>query len=152
MDESLAYSDDELRAAAVSTLIPRLARAARSHVFEPLQKLGLSPGQELTLMRLWENGPQRQSTLAAMLGVAAPTVAKTVTRLEQKGFVLRQKSPDDGRAARIALTEKGQALRPQVEQIWTALEDRTLHTLTTAEQETLKDLIVRLIGNLERVE
>lgn len=152
MDKSLAHSDDELRAVAVSTLIPRLARVHRSHVFDPLKQLGLSPGQELMLMRLWDTGPQNQASLAATLGVTAPTVAKTVTRLEQKGFVLRQKSAEDGRAAMVTLTDKGRALRPQVEQIWTGLEERTLDTLTAAEQEILKDLIIRLIGNLESVD
>lgn len=97
--------------------------------------------------------PQLQATRRGiLLGVAAPTVAKTVTRLERKGLVSRQKPTEDRRSVLVILTESGHALRPPVEQIWTELEDRTLRSLTSVEQQTLKDLMIRLIGNFDRPE
>lgn len=149
MEKDCATTHQDLEGAAVSSLIPRLARTHRSHVYEPLRQLGLAPGQELMLMRLWHSGPQKQSALAAMLGVANPTIAKMVTRLEQAGFVARQKPPGDARAVLVTLTEAGQALRPKVETIWEELENRTVRALSADERQTLNDLLVKLIIDLE---
>lgn len=150
MGDAFARSAEELAAAPISSLIPRLARSHRAQVYAPLKELGLAPGQELMLMRLWEEGPQKQSTLVDMLAVAAPTVTKMVTRLEQAGFIAREKSPDDGRAVIVTLTDKGHALRPRIEDIWAGLENRTVRTLTTDERGVLTDLLSRLITDLER--
>lgn len=152
MDEHCVTSPEELITGPVSSLIPRLARSHRAHVYTPLKELGLAPGQELMLMRLWEDGPQKQSTLVAMLAVAAPTVAKMVTRLEQAGFISRYRSEDDARVVIVMLTRKGEALRPEVERIWADLEQRTVRTLDTEEQDTLKSLLARLITDLERAD
>lgn len=152
MDEDRVTSPEELITGPVSSLIPRLARSHRAHVYTPLKEIGLAPGQELMLMRLWEDGPQKQSTLVAMLAVAAPTVAKMVTRLEQAGFISRYRSEDDARVVIVMLTQKGEALRPEVERIWADLEQRTVRTLDTEEQGTLKSLLARLITDLERAD
>lgn len=149
MGETCPTAEDELAAAPVSSLIPRLARGHRAQVYAPLRELGLAPGQELMLMRLWEHGPQKQSALVGMLAVAAPTVAKMVTRLEQAGFITRHRSPDDARVVIVSLTEKGHALRPAIETLWTDLEDRTIRTLDDEEQSVLKDLLARIITDLE---
>jgi DNA-binding MarR family transcriptional regulator len=63
----------------------------------------------LALRRLEEEGPLRITDLAAAELVAQPTMTGIVRRLEQDGLVRRTPDPLDARAARIALTDAGQA-------------------------------------------
>ena len=65
-------------------------------------------------------GEARQVDIAARLGVAQPTVAKTLKRLAEEGFVA-QRSPSYGLSARgVSLTARGRAL---------ALRSRERHRL-----------------------
>ncbi|HEU4966058.1 MAG TPA: MarR family transcriptional regulator [Candidatus Saccharimonadales bacterium] len=52
-------------------------------------------------------GECRLHTLAARLGVEAPSVSRVVQRLEQDKLVVRLADPTDGRASCLRLTRKG---------------------------------------------
>jgi len=54
-------------------------------------------------------GPQTISTLADRLEVTQQAVSKSVADLERRGYVTRAPDPDDARARRVALTDRGDA-------------------------------------------
>ena len=54
-------------------------------------------------------GPQTIGTLADRLEVTQQAVSKSVADLERRGYVTRTPDPDDARARRVALTERGDA-------------------------------------------
>lgn len=60
-----------------------------------------------TLATLDRSGPQRLTDLAAIEGVAQPSMTVLVTGLERAGLVRRCASPDDGRVVLVALTPAG---------------------------------------------
>jgi DNA-binding MarR family transcriptional regulator len=97
VDTSLLATQLERRVARVTQLLRANARS-RSGV-----------AALLTLRRLDDEGPLRITDLAAAELVAQPTMTGIVRRLEQDGLVQRTPDPLDARAARIALTEAGQA-------------------------------------------
>ncbi|MGA6167823.1 MarR family winged helix-turn-helix transcriptional regulator [Amycolatopsis magusensis] len=128
-------------AGTVSHGIFRVARLHRMLAGQLLRKVGLHPGQELLMMHLWAVGPQRQADLIAVLGSDSATMTRTVQRLERAGFVRRRPSQDDRRAVVIEPTAASQALRAQVEDIWTQLEEATVRGLDDEERaETLRVL------------
>jgi DNA-binding MarR family transcriptional regulator len=90
-------------------LAPRLERAiARvTQLLRANAHAGRSVGALLTLRRLDDHGPLRITDLATAELVAQPTMTGIVRRLEQDGLVQRTPDPDDARAVRIALTDKG---------------------------------------------
>lgn len=132
----------------VSHLVFSVAKAHRGLAQTLLRDLGLHAGQELMMMTLWENGPQPQSALIALLGLDASTVTRMVQRLEQAGFVRRERSATDGRAMMVASTAAGRALRDKVVEAWTELETRTLRGLDAAEVAELTRLLSKVAGNL----
>lgn len=132
----------------VSHAIARVARAHRVAAGHLLRRMGLYPGQELLLMRLWESGPQRQSALIKELDLDPSTVTRMVQRLEQTGFVTRAPAPDDRRAVLVSATEAGEALRPEVARMWRELEQRTLAGLPEADRAHLTRLLAALEKNL----
>ena len=56
------------------------------------------------------NGSVRISDLSAKLRLQPPGVTRTVKEMEEKGFLAKQTSPDDGRVTYITITESGAAL------------------------------------------
>jgi DNA-binding MarR family transcriptional regulator len=61
-----------------------------------------------TLSALERRGPQRISEMAALQGVAQPSMTVLVGSLEQTGLVTRRPDPSDGRAVLVSLTPQGE--------------------------------------------
>ncbi|MFI7500211.1 MarR family winged helix-turn-helix transcriptional regulator [Streptomyces sp. NPDC049687] len=129
------------QAGPVSHAIFRVARLHRMIGGQLLRPLGLHLGQELIMMHLWERGPQRQTDLVDLLDSDAATMTRSVKRLEKAGFVRRRPCPQDRRATIIEPTSASQALRSQVEEFWSELEDATTSALTPHQHaEALRSL------------
>ncbi|MFF4574875.1 MarR family winged helix-turn-helix transcriptional regulator [Streptomyces sp. NPDC001410] len=134
----------------VSHAIFRLARLHRMFAGQLLRRIGLHPGQELVMMHLWELGPQRQADLVRLMDSDAATMTRTIKRLEQAGFVRRRPSPTDKRASLIEPTAASQALRQEVEQTWSQLEDLVTADLSPEERTAALLTLERLEHNLAR--
>ncbi|TGZ17951.1 hypothetical protein DV517_29240 [Streptomyces sp. S816] len=132
----------------VSHAIFRVARTHRMIAGQLLRRVGLHPGQELVMMQLWELGPQRQADLVRLLDSDAATMARTVRRLEQAGFVRRCPCADDKRAYLIEATTASHALREQVESLWRQLEDATLANLSPTERAEVLHVLEGLESRL----
>lgn len=132
----------------ISTLIPALARAHRKLAGHLLRKVGLSAGQELLLMLLWEQEPRAQSELSRQLAVEPPTTAKMLARMERAGIISRQRLASDRRNTVVSLTDAGRALEVPVRAVWRELEEHTVKALTPKEQDQLSALLRRVISSL----
>ena len=60
-----------------------------------------------TMSTLSRTGPLRLTALAAIEGVAQPSMTSLVTGLEKAGLVERRPDPGDGRVVLVALTDAG---------------------------------------------
>ena len=70
----------------------------------------LAKNDVLTLLHLHRVRSSRMGDLAAYLNAPLNTATGVVSRLQQRGLVERQHSPDDKRIVLISLTEKGSRL------------------------------------------
>lgn len=133
----------------VSSAIFRVARAHKALAARLLRESGLRPGQELVLMTLWERGPQRQVDLVESLDSDAPTMARSIARLERAGLVRRRQSPADRRAVIVEATEDALALRQKVETAWAELERITAGRLPAKRRTDVLAMLAELEMNLE---
>jgi DNA-binding MarR family transcriptional regulator len=136
---------DRSAASPLSHAIFRVARAHKSLAGRLLREAGLRPGQELLLMRLWDHGPQRMIDLADAIESDAPSMTRSVARLERTGLVTRRRSPTDRRVVIVEATDASLALRSLVDQAWDDLERFTVGTLTVAQQKE----VLRALSLLE---
>jgi DNA-binding MarR family transcriptional regulator len=134
----------------VSHAIFRLSRLHHMLAGHLLRRSGLHTGQELVMMYLWENGPQRQVDLSRLLEWDAATMTRSVRRLERAGFVNRRPSPTDRRSVIIEPTAASQALRDQVEALWPHLDEICLRDFTDEERIEVLRVLARLETNLAR--
>ncbi|MGW1375030.1 MarR family winged helix-turn-helix transcriptional regulator [Streptomyces sp. NPDC002446] len=134
----------------VSHAIFRVARLHRMIAGQLLRRVGLHLGQELLMMHLWELGPQRQTDLVRLLDSDAPTMTRSIKRLENAGFVRRRPCPDDKRAVIIEPTAASQALRREVERVWAELESASTGDLTSDQQAEALRALRRIEDGLAR--
>lgn len=84
---------------------------------------------------------------ACMLSSGATT--NRIDRAEKLKLATRRPDPDDGRAARIALTRRGQALTEQAMTAHASRAQQIADHLTAKEQRTLEALLRKLLLSLE---
>lgn len=132
----------------VSHAVSRVARLHRNTAGRLLKGLGLYPGQEFLMMHLWDTGAVRQAELIKAMDLDPSTVTKMLQRLEQAGHVRRRPDPDDRRAVLVEATEKSCALRAEVRDAWSGLEEQTLAGLGPAERAELTRLLAQVEENL----
>jgi DNA-binding MarR family transcriptional regulator len=72
-----------------------------------LQRYGLTSPQLATLREIQAGKNVTTGTLAAALHLSQPTVTGILTRLEQRGLILRERSEVDRRSVLASITEEG---------------------------------------------
>src|SRR4051794_1351808 len=120
-------------AVALREAITRLNRRVRQA--RPVGDLTFSQLSALTSLQL--AGALTPRELADVERVQPPTMTKIVSKLEDRGLVVRSPHPTDGRQVILAATEQGRAVFAQFEKArneWLAVQ---LSALTPAERETL---------------
>jgi DNA-binding MarR family transcriptional regulator len=112
------------------------------------------PGDEIDysafplLKLLSHQGPMRLSALAAVLGLDASTVSRHARQLEDRGLLERTEDPDDGRASRVAVSERGHACLAKGFETRKQLITHALDGWTGEERDTLRELLHRLVQTL----
>jgi DNA-binding MarR family transcriptional regulator len=116
-----------------------LARAFRDAGYPEVR-----PSFGSVLVPLYEENGLRMGVLAQRSGLSKQAITTLVRAVEAAGLVSRVRDPDDARAFRIALTERGEAFRPIGEQALVQLDARVGSSLSDDELE-------RLVGSLRKV-
>ena len=112
----------------------------------------ITPAQSHALLYLSQEGSRpeiNQRNLERHLRLKAPTVNGIVTRLEEKGYITRHASPEDGRCRLIALTDQGRRMVETFRATVRESEQQLALILAPVEQEQMQALLSRMITTLE---
>lgn len=112
---------------------------------EVLKPHGLFSSQWTILFLLHENGPMSLTSIWKYLNVEAPTVTRTVTRLETLGWVERIPGTDR-REKTIMLTNKANEEFPKIEASIGKFEQIMTENLSYEEQKLLTNLLKKMEG------
>ncbi len=122
-----------------------MIRSGRQIINSNLRPLGLSSAEGNILLHLFTQGQEMgQEQLVEELDVSKPAVSRTLNSLEKKGYVLRQRDPDDKRAHRVQLTDKALEIGPAIEQAYNHIYSLVMQGIS---QEEL-DYFVNLFGHM----
>ena len=100
------------------------------------------------LKLLSHQGPMRLSALAAVLGLDASTVSRHARQLEDRGLLERTGDPDDGRASRVAVSQRGSDCLAAGFAARRTMLAQALDDWSDEERDTLRHLLHRLVENL----
>jgi MarR family transcriptional regulator for hemolysin len=128
-----------------------MIRSARQIINQELRPLGLSSAEGNILLHLFTQGQEMgQEQLVEQLDVSKPAVSRTLSSLERKGYVTRQRYPDDKRAHRVRLTDKALEVGPTVEQVYNNVYTLAMQGISQAEFDWFVDLFGRMSENFAR--
>ncbi len=91
----------------LSPALTQAARSMRTVLSRNLLESGLYAGQDGVILSLAESDGMTAGGLAQKLGVKAPTMTRTIGRMEAQGFLERKPDADDARLTKVYLTELG---------------------------------------------
>lgn len=128
----------------VSYQLAKVTTAFRNSLERHMGEIGLHGGQIFVLFELWKQDELRQVDIAERLNLSAPTVNKMLKGLIEIKLVTRERLDDDGRSTRIYLTNRGLAMRHQVEEQWRELEEACRSALTESERLMMMDLLGKI--------
>lgn len=111
---------------------------------ERLTPFKLTPQQFGLLAFLWKQDALTQAELSDTTGIDRTTMGGLIDRLAKDGLVQRIPHPDDRRAYRICLTERGKSLENELCPLAREVRGRFLTGLSPDEQETLRALLKKL--------
>lgn len=102
------------------------AALAMQAAYKPLlEPLGLTYPQYLALSALWAEDGQTVGQIGAALTLDSNTLTPLLKRLEQAGWVRRQRDTADERQVRLWLKEAGRALQERAAGVPPCFLDRT---------------------------
>ena len=122
----------------------RLVVVPGSH--KPAADLQMGPQDVRALTWLGHNGQALMAEFAKGVGVPLSTATRLVDRLIEKGVVTRERSDEDRRIVRIALTLIGRKLDERFFNLRLATSRTLLARLNAADQRTLVNLLRTLVA------
>ncbi|MCJ7996204.1 MarR family transcriptional regulator [Rhizobium cremeum] len=126
------------------------AAHAFTRAYKPLlEPLGLTYPQYLAMMALWEEDGLKVKTLGERLGLDSGTLSPLLKRLEQAGYVTRQRDTADERQVYVTLTENGRTMKGKAVGVMRAIGQATGCSLS--ELESLRDNLKKLKDELDAV-
>ncbi len=109
-----------------------------------LEEIELTYTQYIVMLVIWEQDRMSVKELGDKLLLDSGTLTPVLKALEQKGYVLRKRSPQDERSVRIHRTELGFKLRERAAEIPRRM--RACIPLNAAETAELYHLLYKVLG------
>ncbi|MEE9151372.1 MAG: MarR family transcriptional regulator [Thermoplasmata archaeon] len=124
--------------------ISLIYRQGQIHIGKELQVYNIGSGQFPFLTVLYDEDGLSQEEISRILNVDKATAGRDIKRLAEEGYVERKRNPEDRRAYKIFLTEKGKKVKPVIRRVlssWTSI-------LSSDFTEEEKDLIIELLKRM----
>jgi DNA-binding MarR family transcriptional regulator len=131
--------------APAAVLITRLSRVIYRYVDEG--ELGMTLKQYSMLNYLRDFDGTTQSALADIMCVDANMVVQLLNGLEDRGFAVRERDPNDRRRHIVRITPAGMKALVRGDRAVAAATDDTLGTLDADERAELGALLVKALGD-----
>lgn len=134
--------------AEIPQAVTQAARSMRTVLSRSLLDAGLYAGQDGVMRALAMEEGLTPGTLAQRLGVKAPTMTRTIGRMEAQGFITRRGDGSDQRLTKVHLTEAGKASIERIARAVDACTAQALAGFSAKQMRQLLKLLKAIDGNL----
>ncbi len=129
-------------------MISILYRKMQIILNEQNKDIDVTSGLVPFLFEVKDGEPLTQNDIAARLDIGKSTVAKSVAKLEEMGYLIRSGNEDDGRSIIVTLSEKGRQVIPELEKGGYGTYERMFGCLTDIERTLFIALLEKITANL----
>lgn len=120
-----------------------------NYLLRLLSKYEITPEQWGLLNLLWEKDGINQKELAELMFKDKTNLTRLIDKLEEKGYVIRQKHPNDRRVFLIFLTDSGRRLKDILIPIVQKAEAEYLQNLSVEEINIAKKVLKQMNTNID---
>jgi DNA-binding MarR family transcriptional regulator len=122
-------------------LLHKLGNEVLRRAEAPLDEMGLSGRQYVTLAVLDSDAPRSQAELATLCGLLPAQVVAVVDELERGGLVERTRDDVDRRRSVVRMTAKGRRLLANADALAARIEDELLGHLDAGQRARLHEVL-----------
>lgn len=129
------------------------AEKARKKILQPyFSQIGLTlgQGQFRILDTLMTQDHITQKELADLCHMDVTTMSRNLDKLEQSGFLIRERNPDSRRSFLICLTEKGAEEAKKVQKVMELVDGVIMDGMSCEELPVFLRCLERICENLEQ--
>lgn len=112
-----------------------------------LDKIGLTYTQYIAMMVLWQQREMPVKDLGGQLFLDTGTLTPLLKKLEAKGFITRQRDPQDQRSVVVAVSPAGMALRKEA--LAVPPQIGACIPLSAQDAQALYTLLYKILGQTE---
>lgn len=132
-------------------VINKTALALKNELGRRFKPYDITVEQWRVLNRLWEKDGLTQKELAEQIFKDQPNTTRILDKLQNKGIIRREASPDDRRAFIINLTDEGRMLREQLLPVARRMGEDVFTGISEEEQQLLKVLLNKICANIDTI-
>ncbi|GMA98321.1 MarR family transcriptional regulator [Pelosinus sp. IPA-1] len=128
--------------------VNQLARLFMKRFNEDLVNTGLFSSQWGFILYLYEKGSSTQKELSEYLSIEPPTVTRTLARMEEAGWVIKEEG-SDRRERKVRLSPRAYEQFSLWDQISDQLEIKALTSIDKADLEVFTRVLQQMKDNLQ---
>jgi len=125
--------------------IRRLQQIAVGIFMDETAELNVTPVQFALLFAASKEAGLDQRTLAGRIGLDTSTIGAVVDRLESRGLIERNVSPDDKRVRLLSVTSAGKKLLHGLMPAMLRAQDRILEPLPAGDRAKFMSMVKRIV-------
>lgn len=139
---------EQIHTAHLEALLGYNTRRAALHIIgafmQNMAAFDLRPAEFSVLSLIRHNPGITSRQLCAALSILPPNLVVILKQFEKRGLIDRKPHPTDGRAIGLSLTEKGDTLVAEAEEVSAASDLSSTQSLTAGERKTLTRLLQKI--------
>ena len=134
-------------------LVSKASLAITSHLKKGFASIGINNIKSAylgVLLALWNEDGLKANELGKRAGLEPSTMTGLIDRMENDYLVVRKNDPNDRRANRIYLTEKGVDAKTYATEVVSTTLEKTFRTIPKKDIETTKNVLRTILINCDK--
>jgi MarR family transcriptional regulator, organic hydroperoxide resistance regulator len=140
----------ESEAVADWELLAQISQGYRHLSDRLMEQIGIHRAPATLLCRLFLQDGLTQSVLAEQLSIQGASVTQVLQRMEEAGWVRRERDAEDNRLVRVYLTQKGREQERSITEQFMKLQETVFAGIGSRERAFLRELLSQMQQNMNR--
>ncbi|NLH00492.1 MAG: MarR family transcriptional regulator [Clostridiales bacterium] len=127
-----------------------IVRGGQVYCTRKLSEYGLNAGEQYILMYLMGHEESNQDSIAKFFMLDKGAVARTLAKLESKGFIVRKVNDDNQREKVIKLTEKSFEMRDVLNGLLAEWNELMFDGISDEEISSFENIVEKIAANISQ--
>lgn len=127
--------------------ISTLYRISQSYINKELKSYNIGSGQYIFLINLYKKDGISQEELADKLSIDKGTTARAISKLEEQGYIRRERDTKDKRAYKVYVTDRALEIKPKIIEVLTSWNHIIASDFTDEDMRMTLELLQKMSSN-----